>query len=426
MQNNINAELYEKTNELPYLIDFARIPLQDILRNRHFEDPLHMLLKSLAYSSLIKTYLSPLSGVLPSFERKELFRALSSAIAPASYQYIAFQNILKKLFNMDVSAFIEDFDAAYDDICGKLRHSNLGTNGILNSLNIHSMHIITDISEDTRPFTLINSDELLHFPVAPTADLSKLCKINSSSFSNALKSISASVNRPITSFDELIKAIEERIAVFYSMNCKSVYIEPDYFPTSKINLENADGVFKSVANGTKVSRKISAGYKAAFIFSVARICAKHNILLSIKPPCGDEPILASIKRIVDRLVKTSSMPRLMIISNSFQQYQGLIKLSAASFTNNGKPAITVRPVVATIEPNTSSYMLSRLNLLPHSLLSITEHGSIADMFCLPHARKEVLNSLYELYNKGEIDKNNLLNLAENIAHNNIVEQYFPA
>ncbi|MGI6739430.1 MAG: glucuronate isomerase [Christensenellales bacterium] len=425
MYDNINAELYKKKNELPYLIDFARIPLQDIIRNRHFEDPLRMLLKSSAYSSLIKTYLSPLSGVLPSFERKELFKALFSAISPASYQYITFQNMLNKLFDMDLSAFNKDFDGAYDYICGKLRHSRLGINGILNSPNIHSMHIITDISEDTRPFVDINSDGVLHFPLSPTADLSKLCNINTSSFFPALKSISASINKPITSFDELIKAIEERIAVFYSMDCKSVYIEPDYFPASKVNIEKADEVLKSVVAGGKISRKTAASYKTAFVFSVAHICAKHNLLLSLKPPCSDEPILACIRRIVDKLVSSSSMPRLMIIANSFQQYQALLSLSLDSFTNNGKPSIAVRPIAGTVEPYAASYILSRFNLLPHSLPSVPENSSLIDMFYLPYSREEILSPLLELYNKGEIDEKSLLDLAENISHKNLVEQYYP-
>ncbi len=406
--------------DTPYIVDFARMPLRDIIRNRQIEDPLEILLKSRAFRKIASASLSPAEGILPSFERKELLELILSRISPLSPQGQSLNYFLEKVFNIDKSLNRENFDLNYSALSLQLRSSAHGLSSILNGLNIHSMHIITDIAEDIRPFSQLNSDRIIKFPAVPQIDLSDYANILSPGFPGAVKRLSA-VSGNIGAMADMLSAIDSRIDSFYASGAKSIALRLDSAAMLYEDEDKAERAYKSAIESGKVKEKHAAHYRAKFINHAAAACAKRNMLFILILPNNDEPVYASLQTLVNKLLENSSLPKMIAVANSFNQFEALCSVASGAYGSNAHPAFAVR-ANCSVDLRLQLKTLALNNMLSYALSPMPLGASLIDIFSLPVARQSMISETRELTrSNGSYAHDALL---KDMCFNNLYNLYF--
>ncbi|MDO5022705.1 MAG: glucuronate isomerase [Eubacteriales bacterium] len=413
---------FSSFDNIPYIADFVQISVQDIIRNRHMEDPLEILLKSPSFRRIISASLSPVEGILPSFERKELLKLILNRLSPLSPQEQTLYYFLEKAFNIHKANSAEDCDLNYNTLCTSLRSSSYGLSGILNTLNLHSIHIMTDIAEDLRPFNRLNSERILKFQAMPQIVLSDYANISSQNFQNAVKRLSA-VSGNIGTMADMFTAIESRIDSFYAAGAKSIVIELNETHMPSKNTEKAERAFKTAVDGGKLKNKQAAYYRSTFISHTASACAKRNMLFILVLPNDDKPIYDSINYIIKNLMENSSLPKMVIVASNAAQLETLCNIASGIYDANAMPAFYVRSKY-NMDLGFSLRTLALNNMLSFALCQTPMGPSLIDMFSLPIMRKNIANKLQNIKEKHHLPEKTHKSLLEDICFNNLYKLYF--
>lgn len=415
MNNNIflNGDtaqwLYSEIKSLPIADYHCHLSPKEIFEDKPFESLSQLWLAHDHYkwrlmreSGIDEYYIT---GEANGAEKLSAFaKAVELAAGNPLYHWTMFE--LKRFFGIDellTSETADDISKRADEI---IKSKKLSPRKILQSEHVAAL-ATTDDPADTLEYHL----KLKGFDTAvtPTFRADNLVSVNSPSYPQYIKRLSAQSNIEIMNYDSLKKAVSKRLDDFCAAGCRISDVGIEEFPDGECSDTQADEIFRRAVNSVKISREELRKFLSSIYLFLASEYKKRGMTMQLHlnvmrntntalfesagADCGCDAVSdpVPIKRIAgffDRAQSLDSLPNTIIYTLNPAAYMPLavcagsfknISLGAAWWFNDHKSGIEKQLEIFSQTGNISKF--SGMLTDSRSFLSYTRHDYFRRIFC---------------------------------------------
>ncbi len=300
LYNDTAKHLFHDYAESLPIIDYhCHISPQEIYEDRHFENIAQLWLGGrqpdgsyagdhykwrLMRSNGVSE--DKVTGEAPAYERfLEFAKTLEMAIGNPMYHWSHLE--LKKYFGINEALTSENAKEIWDKTSEMLKNDpQLSVRGIIRKSNVKFIGT-TDDPTDSLEWHEKLAKEDLGFMVRPSYRPDKAVNITKDGFVAYINKLTASVGKEkLSSVQEVIDALYERLDHFIANGCKASDHGLDYVMFRKGSMEEADVAFKKVMAGEKISKEEAEIYQTMLLTALAKKYHKDNIVMEIHFSCS--------------------------------------------------------------------------------------------------------------------------------------------
>lgn len=359
---------------------------------------------------------------------------------------------LKKYFGIEELLNEASSEQIWEQCNSLLKQDDYSVQGLIKRSNVKVICTTDDPTDDL--FYHEQIKELKDFPVKvlPTFRPDKGVEINKDSFTEFVEKLEAVINRKISSFEEYLTALEERVQYFHEKGGRLSDHGIGEIPFAAFKMEEINAIFQAGRNGQVVSSEEENKFKTAVLIHLAKCYKERDWAMQIHfgairnnntkmfktlgPDAGFDSIsdqgevAVTLNALLAAFDENNALPK-TILYNLNPVHNDLIGSTLANFqTEAGVPG-KIQLGSGWWFNDTKQGMLRQLNaladqgLLMHFVGMLTDSRSFISYSRHEYFRRILCNLVGTWVEDGEVpnDQELLQKLIENICFNN-AKNYF--
>jgi glucuronate isomerase len=357
---------------------------------------------------------------------------------------------LKRFFGVDEIIKPSNASSIWEKVNSSLNGEGFGARDFIEKSNVKVL-CTTDDPIDTLEYHIkLKEDISFKGKVLPTFRPDKGLEINRKSFIPWVRKLEEISEQSISNLDQLLTALEKRIAFFHSVGCRISDHALDYVPYAETSKEAVTEIFANALEGKIVELEAEKQYKTFILIFLGKMYARFNwtmqlhmnasrnnntrMFQSIGPDTGydsinDSPMAYQLGKLLDNLDKEDMLPKTILYSLNPKDYPVLATIMG-SFQGGGIPG-KMQFGSAWWFNDTKEGMLEQLKILANiGLLSrfvgmLTDSRSFLSYTRHEYFRRLLCNLFGEWVVNGEVpdDRELLGHIIQGICYNN-AKDYF--
>ncbi|WP_042460837.1 glucuronate isomerase [Neobacillus dielmonensis] len=456
MLNNQTArELYHQYAENMPIYDYhCHLSPKEIAENRKFNNITELWLSGDHYKwRALRAHGVDERYITGDASDKEKFEAWAKTVpytlGNALYHWTHLE--LKKYFGMEELLSEDNWEKIWDHCNELLKQDDYSVQGLIKRSNVKVICTTDDPTDDLYYHEQIAKQD---FPVKvlPTFRPDKGLEINKDTFVPFVQLLEKVTTRKITTFDEYLQALEERVEYFHQKGGRISDHGLGQIPFAEYDPSELDAILTAGRNGQKVSFDDEMKFKTAIMIFLAKCYKKRDWAMQIHfgairnnnsrmfkklgPDAGYDSIndqgevAAPLNALLDACDRENQLPKTILynlnpiyndlVGSTIQNFQtepgipGKIQFGSGWWFNDTKPGM-IRQLTA----------LADQGLLMHFVGMLTDSRSFISYSRHEYFRRILCNLIGSWVEEGELpdDQALLKKLVENICFNN-AKNYF--
>ena len=227
-----------------------------------------------------------ITGDKPDFERFLKFaEALEMAIGNPMYHWTNME--LHKYFGVTEPLTVDNAKEIWDKCNDMLQNDpNMTVRGLIRQSNVAFVGTTDDPIDSLEWHEKIKNDPSITVKVCPSFRPDKAINIDKEGFVDYIGKLAASVGKTeLTTVEEIIDALLERLAIFAQMGCRASDHGLDYIPFRLADNSEINAVLKKVFAGETISVPEAEIYQTAVLLALGKAYHKHDIAMQIHYSC---------------------------------------------------------------------------------------------------------------------------------------------
>jgi glucuronate isomerase len=375
-------------------------------------------------------------------------RVLSSAIGNPLYHWSHLE--LQRFFG--VNEWINEANAPiiWEKVNAQLNGTGFGARDFITKSDVRVICTTDDPIDSLEYHIKISEDSSFDVLVLPSFRPDKGLELNRNGFTAWVQKLSHASGKPISTYEQFLYSLENRIQFFHSVGCRVSDHALDYVPYADHSTEQVTAIFAKALRGETVSLDEEKQYKAATLFFLGKQYADHGWVMqyhinaarnnntrmfkALGPDIGfdsinDSAIAFPLSRLLDQLDRENVLPKTVLYSLNATQ-NDIIGTMIGNFQGGGIPGKmqfgsawwfndTKDGMIAQIKS------LANLGLLSQFVGMLTDSRSFLSYTRHEYFRRILCNLIGEWVEQGEFpdDEAQLNAIVENICYNN-AKHYF--
>lgn len=452
LDSDLAVDLYHSSAEKQPIYDFQCLfSAQEASNEYDVPSIMSYLDQEPAVQALLLSFGAQESTVFSADKPKERFLILVKALERGigSNVYIALSLALKRIFQIELPFTVKNAEAIWSFSNERLQCPEFKPKAILKRLNPDTLAFCNDPIEDLRNYSQLNKDPSVKTAYLPSFQADKALDLQSPGFPEYIRLLGARSNIEIQTIDDVINALEKRIAYFHGNACRLASHEFSVLPQGTPSIEKANKALKMVLSGNQIKSKQANHYQSLLLTALGLLYAKydwvqHYHLEASRPhnhkliqrygsnyridAMNDEPISQGLNQLLEAQNHSQALPKTIISCRSIEAYQAAATVipSYQSSGYNGK--IQLVSATSFLEPYDVPAQLAiqlRSNFLSSSIGYASRSHSILGLVSHELFRRHLCNLLASQVEKGlyPIEKSVLRSLVEQLSIRNS-KQYF--
>jgi glucuronate isomerase len=458
MLNNKTAiDLYHKyAKEMPIYDYHCHLSPKEIAENKTFENITELWL----YGDHYKWRAMRAHGIDERYitgdaSDEEKFKAWAETVpytvGNALYHWTHIE--LKKYFGIEELLNGDSWERIYNQCNERLKQDDYAVQNIIKRSNVKIICTTDDPTDDLHYHEQIKEQKEFGVTVLPTFRPDKGVEINKDTFVGFVKRLEEVTNKTITSFEEYLQALEQRVQYFHDRGCRISDHGIAEIPFAAFEENELDPIFQAGRSGKRVSREEETKFKTAILLFLAKCLKKRNWAMQLHfgairnnnekmfkilgPDTGFDSIsdqgevAEPLNAFLNTLELEDSLPKMVIynlnpvyndlIGSTIQNFQmnkegiaGKIQFGSGWWFNDTKPGM-IRQMSA----------LADQALLSHFVGMLTDSRSFISYSRHEYFRRILCNLIGTWVEDGEVpnDQALLQRLVQDICYNN-AKNYF--
>lgn len=358
---------------------------------------------------------------------------------------------LKKYFGIEELLSEDNWERIWDQCNALLQQDDYSVQGLIQRSNVKVICTTDDPTDDLYYHDQIEKSEF-STKVLPTFRPDKGIEINKDTFVGFVQQLEKVSNKQISSFDDYLKALEERVEYFHQKGGRISDHGLGEIPFATAEPGEVEAIFQAGRTGNGVSLEDEKKFKTAVLLFLGKCYKKRDWAMQIHfgairnnntkmfkkmgPDMGFDSIndqgevAAPLNALLDALDQDGSLPK-TILYNLNPVYNDLVGSTLANFQTEPGIAGKIQLGSGWWFNDTKQGMLRQLNaladqgLLMHFVGMLTDSRSFISYSRHEYFRRILCNLVGEWVEDGEMpnDQALLQKLIENICYNN-AKNYF--
>ena len=285
LNNDIAVELYHKHAKKMPIFDFhCHLNPKDIYEDRVFKNIGDLWLSEDHYKwRLLRTNGIEEKYITGSADDGEKFSKWAETIPYAiGHQLFHWTHLeLFRYFGIDEMLCSQSAERIWEKCNKKIISNRISVRKILNDFNVETVCTTDDPVDSLEYHKLIRNDSSFNLKVLPTFRPDNVLKIEAEEFSDWMNKLSTVVGYSINSFDNLKKALIERIEFFNVEGCRASdhSLEPLVYIKDK-GLD-VDIIFKNAISGNNITSEQADYYKSRLLDFLGREYYKKGWVMQL-------------------------------------------------------------------------------------------------------------------------------------------------
>lgn len=267
---------------IPILDYHSHVSPQEIAENRRFDNITQLWLggdhykwRLMRWCGIDETYIT---GNASDKEKFEAFAtALPRAIGNPIYHWTHLE--LKRYFGCNLILNQETAEEIWH-LCNQKLKSGLSVREIIQHSNVKALCTTDDPADDLRWHRQLAQDKEFDVKVIPTFRPDKALNVHEAGFVEYIQKLSDAWGKPIESFSDLCKALDERLDFFVQQGCRISDHGLDEIPWNLKALA-PETIFDRAIHGEDISPDGVEAYQAALLMHLAKGYVKHNMVMQL-------------------------------------------------------------------------------------------------------------------------------------------------
>jgi len=227
-----------------------------------------------------------ITGDKPDYERFLKFaEALEMAIGNPMYHWTNLE--LHKYFGVTEPLTVDNAKEIWDKCNDMLQNDpNMTVRGLIKQSNVAFIGTTDDPIDSLEWHEKIKNDPTITVKVCPSFRPDKAININKEGWQEYIGKLAASVGKSeLTTVEEIIDALLERLAFFAEMGCRASDHGLDYIPFRPAASEEINAVVKKALNNEAITVEEAEIYQTAVLIALGKAYHKHDIAMQIHYSC---------------------------------------------------------------------------------------------------------------------------------------------
>ena len=264
---------------------------------------------------------------------------------------------LRRLFGIQELINEKNADAIWEQANARLNEPEFTTRGLILSSNVKVVCTTDDPVDSLEYHKAMQEEAGAQFQMLPSFRPDKALEINRPTFRPWLGKLQEAANLTIDSYDDLLKALEQRVAYFHEAGGRVSDHALDYVPYKKASKEEVSGIFLKALQGDSVTLEEEMKYKTYTLLFLGRLYADRDWAMQLHmnasrnnntrmmkllgpdtgyDSIGDTPVAGPLVSLLDDLEKENALPRTILYSLNPNDNDILAAL-IGSFQGGGTP-----------------------------------------------------------------------------------------
>ena len=346
--NSMQAKvLYNKyAKNLPIIDYHCHLNPKDIYEDRVYEDICRLSLVDGNYGDHYKWRLMRAYGVSEEYisghkddysKYKEWIKVLNKAILNPVYDFSYME--FYKYFDIKEVIDEKNFNQIYERI--NLSLKKLSVRSLIEMSNVEVICTTDDPIDDLRYHILLKKENNFKTRVLPSFRPDRILNIEDKGFWDYIKELEKVSNKRISSFEELVIVIKERIEYFKEVGCFISDHAMDYYSFEECSLNEVRDIFNKKINDKELDKKEIYKYKTYLLVYLASLYKDNNIVMqlhigalrnvnekyyrSIGKDVGNDAIndfsfSYSLSKLLNKMESNSTLPKVIVYSLNPNMY----------------------------------------------------------------------------------------------------------
>ena len=337
LTNETGRHLYHAYAEHLPIIDYhCHLNPKEIAEDREFEDLGEMWLSGDHYKwRCMRTFgidEKLITGDAPYREKYRAFAAILPKLA-GNPIYIWCALELKRYFGIDEPLGPENADEIYERTRALIREKHMTRRWCMTHSNVRLVSTTEDPTDDLRYHRQI-AESGFKTRVITAFRPDKAMFIEKPGFAEYVGRLSEAADVPVSSFPELLSALEKRLCYFRQVTGTTVSDDGiPFFAWEPFTDDEADAVFKKGLSGAPLTAREENLYRSAFLFHMGRLYHKHGYVMQLHigtyldanttrvarigqstgfDCCDDATAVMSVGRLLDALTAAETLPKTLL------------------------------------------------------------------------------------------------------------------
>lgn len=356
---------------------------------------------------------------------------------------------LKRFFDIDEILCPESAPEVWKACNAKLVDPEFSARSLIRNSNVKALCTTDDPIDDLENHFELTKDETFSVKVLPTFRPDKALHLENAGFTDWIARLTEAAGMKITTFEELVQALEKRAEFFKTAGCRVSDHSFGYPDFTKGTLEEAQSAFQKALAGEKLSQEDINAYKTYLMHALGRIYHRLDFAMQLHlgvirntntkmfkitgPDTGFDCIgngisADSLVALFDGMNKTDELPRTVVyclndkdnekiasILGCFQSgFSGKMQLGSAWWYNDQRDGMLAQMKT-----------VGNYGLLSHFIGMLTDSRSFLSYTRHEYFRRILCDLLGTWAESGEVPMDYILlgGMVKDICYNNAV-QYF--
>ncbi|NMO96222.1 glucuronate isomerase [Paenibacillus lemnae] len=357
---------------------------------------------------------------------------------------------LRRLFGINDIINEQNADKIWHAANERLKEKDFTTRGLIRSSHVKVVCTTDDPADSLEDHIALAQEDGVGFQMLPSFRPDKALEINRSTFLPWIERMGKVIGSGISSYDDLLQALQQRVEFFHSVGGRVSDHALDYVPYHKATKEEAGEIFLKALQGRSVSFEEEQQYKTYTLLYLGRLYAEkgwamqfhmnasrnnNSLMMNRLGPdtgfdsIGDNPVAAPLVSLLDELDQHQALPKTILYSlnpndndilaamiGSFQGggIPGKIQFGSAWWFNDTKDGMIAQ-----------MSRLGNMGLLSRFVGMLTDSRSFLSYTRHEYFRRILCNMLGEWVEQGEApsDMEWLGGIVKDICYGN-AERYF--
>lgn len=362
MTNPTGSMLYHKYAERLPIIDYhCHIQASEMLEDKEFEDLGELWLSGDHYKwRCMRTFgidEKYITGAASYYEKYMKFAAILPQLA-GNPIYIWCALELKRYFDIDEPLSAANAQDIYDRTKAIIREKHITRRWCMEHSNVRLVSTTEDPTDDLHYHVALQKEKLsVRVITAFRPDKAMFCA--NVGFSAYIDKLAKAAGRSISSFAELLEALEVRLKYFKETTGTTVSDDGvPYFAWADYIFAEAEGIFAKARSGGALSQHEIDQYQSAFLYEMARMYARNGYVMQLHigtyldantsrvrtigqstgfDCCDDASAVRSVGTLLDRLTIAGELPKTILYPLDGTKIEAWAIL-AAGFCDSGTRA----------------------------------------------------------------------------------------
>lgn len=275
---------HDMAENLPIVDYHCHINPREIAEDRQFENITQVLLGGDHYKwRLMRSNGVPeeeITGDADDFTKFRRFaEALEKAIGNPMYHWTHLE--LRRYFGCTTVLSGQTAGEVWNFCNAKLAEGNLSVRRIIEKSRVEFIGTTDDPCDDLHWHEKLAADDSFAVTVAPTFRPDKAVNIDKEGFPETILLLAKVTGRPIQSFSDVCRALEERLDYFCRHGCRASDHGLDSVPFEKASLHQLNEIFQKAMQGEKPDRKEADAYKTGLLCFCAGAYARRDMVMQL-------------------------------------------------------------------------------------------------------------------------------------------------